>query len=101
MTAIMESMQTSHREAVQDIRADARLQVADARLQVRAWQLAASVAVVIAVVAGVFSIRNESAGVTSGQSSDIRYATTPSALQRGGQVVVVDDGWQGVPFAAD
>jgi len=91
LTAIVESMRASHREAVQDIRADARLQV-------RSWQLVASVAVVAAVVLGVVSIRNESAGVTSGQSSDIRYATTPNALERGGQVVVVDDDWQGVPF---
>jgi len=101
MTAMMESMQTNHRADVQDIRADARLQVADARLQVRAWQLAASVAVVAAVVLGVVSIRNESVGVTSRQSDDILSAITPTALERGGQVVVVEDGWQGVPFAAD
>lgn len=94
MTTMIESMRASHREAVQDIRADARLQV-------RAWQLAASVAVVAAVVLGVVSIRNESTGVTSGHSHDTAVVPVPDVLARGGQVVVVDDGWQGVPFAAD
>jgi len=82
------------RSMVDDIRADARLQV-------RAWQLAASVAVVVAVVVGVFSIRNDSAGMTSRQTHDTVDAAAPDVLERGGQVVVVDDPWPGVPFAAD
>ena len=94
MTAMMEASQAHHRAMVEDIRADARLQV-------RAWQIAASVAVVAAVVLGAVSISSDSAGVTSGQTRDMVDAAIPAARHRAGQVVVVDDGWQGVPFVAD
>jgi len=74
---------------------------ADNRQAVRAWQMAASVAVVAAVILGAVSVRNGFAGATSGQTADAAVIAAPAAQTRGGQVVVVDDGWQGVPFAAD
>lgn len=92
MTVLMESSQAHHRAMVEDIRADARLQV-------RTWQVAASVAVVAAVVLGAVSIRNGSAGVTFGQTRDTIVMAAPDVTQRGRQSVVVDDAWLGVPFA--
>ena len=71
---------------------------ADARSQVRAWQLVAAVAVVAAVVFGAVSVRNSFVGVTHGQMTATAVVPVPDVLERGGQAVVVDDDWQGVPF---
>ena len=73
---------------------------ADNRMAIRAWQLAASVAVMAAVVLGAVSFRNELGGVTFGQTHDTVVMAAPDVTQRGRQSVVVDDAWLGVPFAA-
>jgi phage protein D len=72
---------------------------ADNRLAIRAWQVAASVAVAASVILGAVSIRNGSDGVTSRQPDDMAVVPAPAVLQRVRQVSVVDDAWKGVPFA--
>lgn len=99
MTAAMESSHAHHRAVVDDMRsmvADIR---ADSRRQIRAWQLAASVAVAAVVALASVLFRNGSAGVTSRQERDTLVAAAPAVLQRGGQVGAVDAAWQGIPFA--
>jgi hypothetical protein len=71
----------------------------DNRLAIRAWQVAASVAVAASVILGAVSIRNGSDGVTSRQPDDMAVVPAPAVLQRVRQVSVVDDAWKGVPFA--
>ncbi len=90
--SVLTQLVEQHHAELQQVRADNRQAV-------RAWQLAASVAVVAAVVLGAVSVRSGSAGVTPGQTMDTAVVSAPTARHRAGQVVVVDDGWSGVPFA--
>lgn len=73
---------------------------ADSRASIRAWQVAASVAVVVSVVLGAVTVRSGFVGTTPGQTMDTAVVATPTVRHRAGQVVVADEPWLGVPFAA-